>query len=182
MQWDDARFLLEFGLESLKGTCCQEIVSRLSSRRLLKQVFDAPISDIPENCREVVSQISQPQFRGKRSELEKSISNALESAGIPMQTECCAPFNLVIAHNFSLKSVRVQSRNDEASIMVNLRPTPLSFEEASDLFSSINEKMTNAHFAVYAPVTFDNPVEKKRVQNDARKAIMQVLEGLKNGD
>ena len=99
-----------------------------------------------------------------------------------MQTECCDPSNLLIVHNFSLKSVRAQSRNDEASIMVDQKPEPLPFEEASDLFRSINEKMAIAHFAVYAPVTFDNPVERKRVQDASHKAIMLVLEGLTNGD
>ena len=182
MQWDDARFLLEFGSNRYEGSCCKEIISRLSSRHLLKQVFDAPFSDIPENCREILSQISLPQFRNWRSQLEKSICSGLQEAGISMQTECCDPSNLLIVHNFSLKSVRAQSRNDEASIMVDQKPEPLPFEEASDLFRSINEKMAIAHFAVYAPVTFDNPVERKRVQDAAHKAIMLVLEGLTNGD
>jgi len=182
MQWDDARFLLEFGSNRYEGSCCKEIVNRLSSRRLLKQIFDAPFSDIPENCREILSQISLPQFRNKRSQLEKSICSALHEVGIPMQTECCDSSNLLIVHNFSLKSVRAQSRNDEASIMVDQKPEPLPFEEASDLFKSINEKMAIAHFAVYAPVTFDNPVERKRVLDAAHKAIMLVLEGLTNGD
>lgn len=182
MRWDDARFLLEFGSDRYERSCCKEIVNRLSSRCLLKQVFDAPVSEMPEHCREVLSQISLPQFRSKRSQLEKSVCSALQEAKIPMQTGCCDSSDLVIVHNFSLKSVREQSKNDEASIMVDLRPTPLPFEEASDLFKSINEKMTNAHFAVYAPVTFENPVERKRVLDAAHKAIIQVLEGLKNGD
>lgn len=59
---------------------------------------------------------------------------------------------------------------------------PVPFEEVSQLFSSINEKLTDPHFAVYAPVSYDNSVDKKRLREKARKAIIECLEGMKDDE
>lgn len=62
MQWDDARFMLAFGNAKLKGKYCQEIVSGLRSRKLLKQVFESPVGQLPESCQEIVSDITKPKI------------------------------------------------------------------------------------------------------------------------
>ena len=184
LRWDDAHFLLEFGSDHWNGTRCHEIVSRLAERRLLKQVFDAPINTLNEDCREIVSQISKPQYRENRTRLEESLSAALSGAGIAMECESGDPADYVIAHDYSLKSVRTQSRNDEGTIMISEQRGrgPVPFEDASDLFKSINEKMVNPHFAVYAPITFQNSAARNRVRIKAHEAIMKCLEGFRDGE
>jgi hypothetical protein len=88
----------------------------------------------------------------------------------------------VIAHSYSLKSVRAQSRNDEGSIMVNTVPAPTPFEEFSVLFKSINEKLNDPRFAVYAPIVYDNPAERRCMQNKVREVMFKCLEDFGNGE
>lgn len=175
--WDDARFLLAFGDESLNGSYCQEIVRRLSERRLLKEVFQDRVSHLPESCRERISRISQTSNRTARRELERRIAEVIQQAGMPLDCKLKDPSNLVVAHSFSLKSARAQSRNDEGSIMIHTVPDPTPFEEESDLFRSINEKMNDPHFAVYAPVAYHTPGERRQLISKIKEPIVQCLEG-----
>jgi hypothetical protein len=150
--WDDARFLMVFGGDEFGGSYCQNIVRRLSERRLLIEVFQDRVSHLPESCRERITEISQVNNRPVRRELERRIAEAMQQAGVELECSLNDPSNLVMAHSFSLKSARAQSRNDEGSIMIHTAPDPTPFEEESNLFRSINEKMNDPHFAVYAPV------------------------------
>jgi HD superfamily phosphohydrolase len=53
IQWDDARFMLAFGDAKLKGKYCQEIVTGLRTRKLLKQVFESPLRSFPSRVRKL---------------------------------------------------------------------------------------------------------------------------------
>jgi hypothetical protein len=120
--------------------------------------------------------------RPVRRALEISIAAAIQEAGVALDCNLEDPSNLVIAHSYSLKSVRAQSRNDEGSIMVHTIPAPTPFEEESVLFKSINEKLNDPHFAVYAPVAYENPAERRTLQANAKEAIMRCLEAFGNGE
>jgi len=181
IQWDDWRFMSEFGADSLKGSYCQDLVARLKERRLLKEVFDAPQSSLPEVCRAKIKEISKPKHKATRQDIECGIATSLRDAGLAFDSNLPRPERLVIVHDYSLKSVREQSRNDEGSIMI-AEVSPVPFEEASQLFLSIDEKLTTPHLAVYAPVSYDNPTEKNRLCGKAREAIMTFLGGLKDGE
>ena len=56
-----------------------------------------------------------------------------------------------------------------------------TFEEASTLFRSIDEKMVRPHFALYAPVEHGNPAERRAMQTKLREPIVKCLEGFGNG-
>jgi HD superfamily phosphohydrolase len=180
--WDDARFLLAFGDATLSGSYCQDLVRRLSERRLLKEVFQDRVSHLPESCRERITKISQTTNRSARRELECRIADVIQKAGVPLDCKLKDPANLVVAHSFSLKSARAQSRNDEGSIMIHTVPDPTPFEEESDLFRSINEKMNDPHFAVYAPVVYHSPGERRELHNKIKEPIVRCLEGFGNGE
>lgn len=180
--WDDARFLLAFGDATLNGSYCQDLVRRLSERRLLKEVFQDRVSHLPESCRERITKISQTTNRSARRELECRIAEVIQKAGVPLDCKLKDPTNLVVAHSFSLKSARAQSRNDEGSIMIHTVPDPTPFEEESDLFRSINEKMNDPHFAVYAPVVYHSPGERRELHNKIKEPIVRCLEGFGNGE
>jgi HD superfamily phosphohydrolase len=181
IKWDDWRFIEAYSAETMKGKYCYDLVTRLTERRLLKEVFDVKLGSLPEDCRAKVKEISKPQNRTERRRIEDGIANALIGSGIKFDSNLTDPKRLVIVHDYSLKSVREQSRNDEGSIMIDEVP-PEPFEEASDLFRSIDEKLTTPHLAVYAPVAYHNPTEKKRLCDKAKKAIMTFLGGLKDGE
>src|SRR6266567_38991 len=180
--WHDARFLLTFGSESLNGSYCQHIVKRLCERRLLKQVFESRVSHLPESCRERIMSISKMENRVPRRGLETRIGNALQEAGVKLECDLKDPTHLVIAHSYSLKSARAQSRNDEGSILVHTVPAPTPFEEESDLFKSINEKLNDPNFAVYAPVAYENPTERRGLYAKGKEAILKCLEAFGNGE
>jgi hypothetical protein len=181
VQWDDSLFMNEFGSEVHKGEYCHDLVTRLKERRLLKELFDARQIDLPNACRTKIIEITKPKNRVRRSKLENQIAASLQDSGILFDCDLPNPERLVIIQDYSLKSVREQSRNDEGSIMIAEEP-PVPFEEASELFNSINEKLMTPHFAVYAPVSYENPTEKKRLCVKAKKAIIGCLEGLKYGE
>lgn len=182
MGWDDARFLLEFGAEKLNGKYCRDLVLRLSQRRLLKRIFESRVSHLPEICRDRITALTKPENRGIRRTLESTLAAAIAEAGIKLDSTLKDPSHLVVAHSYSLKSVRAQSRNDEGSIMVHTTPNPTPFEEESDLFKSINEKLNDPHFAVYAPVAYENPGERRTLFNRVKEPILNCLEGFGNGE
>jgi HD superfamily phosphohydrolase len=175
VKWDDSRFLLTFGDPSCPGKHCHEIVSRLRSRSLLKQVFDSEVGELPECSREVIRDITKPRNRELRRDLERRIAAVIQNAGFRLVTSCDDPSHLVIAHAYTLKSVRVQSRDDEGPILVRKGSRTMTFEEASVLFTSINEKMVRPQFAIYAPVRYDNPAERRNMQNKLREPILECL-------
>lgn len=182
IKWDDGRFLLEFGDDRYSGRYCHDLVERLRQRRLLKRVFDARVSQLPEACREHVTAISKPENRAMRRKLESKIAAAVQKAGVKFDSALPDPSHLVIVHSYSLKSARAQSRNDEGPILVHTLPNPTPFEEESDLFRSINEKLNDPHFSVYAPVGYDSPGGRRELVGKVKEPILCCLEGLTNGE
>jgi HD superfamily phosphohydrolase len=181
-KWDDARFLLEFGADQYRGGYCHDLVERLGQRRLLKRIFDDRVSHLPEACRDRVTSISKTENKELRRKLELEIAGCLEAAGVALHSALKDPSHLVIVHSYSLKSARTQSRNDEGSIMVHTAPNPAPFEEESDLFKSINEKLNDPHFSVYAPVGYENPGERRELMSRIKEPILRCLEGTSDGE
>lgn len=86
------------------------------------------------------------------------------------------PSPFVILHAYTLKSVKEESRNDEASILVNRTP-PVPFEDASTLFQSIDEKLGEAFVEIYAPIEYQTPAERRSVRNKLIVPLTKILEG-----
>jgi hypothetical protein len=182
LQWDDSRFLLSFGDAKLKGTYCQEIVERLRARHLLKQLFDSSVGQLPESCQEIVRDITKPKHVGRRRALEQRLAGLIQDNGFSLKCKCKDPSNLVIVNSFTLKSVREQSRDDEGPILVKKGAEKTTFEEASDLFGSIDEKMVRPQFAIYAPVDYNNAAERRTMQVKLREPILRCLDDFGNGE
>ena len=180
-QWDDAKFMLTFGDPRFQGKYCYELVDRLRRRRLIKQVFESRVSALPESCRDVVQTIANPKNRKERRSLEEKITTVVHEAGVRLNCKLGDPSNLVIANSYTLKSVRAQSRNDEGPILVRKGKQLTTFEEESDLFRSINEKLVDPRFAIYAPVDYENPTERRALQIKLQEPILKCLEGFGNG-
>lgn len=181
IEWDDVRFLLRFGDKLLKGGYCYELVDRLRSRRLLKQVFESAVSQLPESCQETIRDITKPKNKELRRCLEQRLAGVLQENGFALKCSCKDPSHLVTVNAFTLKSVRVQSRDDEGPILVRKGTEKTTFEEASDLFRSIDEKMVRPQFAIYAPVEYDNPAERRSLQVKLHDPILRCLDEFGNG-
>ena len=169
LTWDDSKFLVTFTDDKFEGKYCHNLLTRLNERQLLKEVYKKPIKELPEKCRDPLLNISRPENRKQRTGLEehlwKKISKTVQEKSTCQIT--CDPDDsrLLIIHSYTIKSVRAQSRNDEASIPVDKTPKePTTFEEESVLFNSINEELSQAFVAIYAPVNYDTPVDKKKLK------------------
>ncbi len=95
VEWDDSKFLLRFGDSALEGGYCHEIVNRLKTRRLLKQVFDSAVSQLPESCQETIRDITKPKQRELRRALEQRLASVIQDNGISLKCRCKDPSNLV---------------------------------------------------------------------------------------
>jgi hypothetical protein len=139
------------------------------------------VAQLPESCQEPVRDITKPQNRERRRNLEQELAAVIEGAGFILKCDCGDPSNFVIVNAYTQKSVRAQSRNDEGPILVRKGSVLTTFEEASTLFQSIDEKMVRPHFALYAPVEYHNPAERRTLQTKLRDPIVKCLEGFGNG-
>lgn len=169
LAWDDSKFLVTFVDDKFKGKYCHNLLNRLSERRLLKRIYNKPIKELPEKCRDALLNISKPENRKERAELEEKLWEVICKT-VQEKSSCKLMCNqndphLLIIHSYTIKSVRTQSRNDEASIPVDRTPKePSTFEEESALFNSINEELSQPFVDIYAPVTYDTSVDKKKLK------------------
>jgi HD superfamily phosphohydrolase len=180
LAWDDSKFLVTFTDDKFKGKYCHDLLTRLNERRLLKEIYKESIKELPEKCRDPLLNISRPENREKRAELERKLWKVV-SQTVNENSSCkllCDPDDsrLLIIHSYTIKSVRTQSRNDEASIPVDRRPKPPStFEEASMLFNSINEGLGQPFVDVYAPVGYEAPVNKRKLKKSLHDLISESI-------
>src|SRR5207245_1173829 len=98
-----------FGRGDFNGTYCHDLVQRLSERRLVKQIFESKVSQLPESCRERIRRVSNRDERDSRRELETRMAAAIVEAAGKLDRNLKDPSRLLIAHSYSLKSVRAQS-------------------------------------------------------------------------
>lgn len=170
VQWDDAKFLVRFGQDAESEAGSSAMLRRLIERRLLKQVFSARILDFDATVRERLSQFSKPEFDAPREQLEKEIAELIRD-----YTKAEIDPRFVIVFGFDIRSVRASSRDDEGSIMVDCSPKPRTFEEESSLFASINERYSDGYVEVYAPVTWNDHTERKKLRSQLRSSIRKLL-------
>ena len=191
LAWDDSKFLVTFVDDKFKGKYCHNLLNRLSDRRLLKRIYNKPIKELPEKCRDPLLSISKPGNRKQRAELEgqlwETICKTMQEKSTCKIT--CDPDDprLLTVHSYTIKSVRTQSRNDEASIPVDRTPKePSTFEQESALFNSINEELSQAFVDIYAPISYDTPVDKRKLNKALDELISENItsffEGGKDAD
>lgn len=186
LAWDDSKFLVTFTDDKLKGKYCHNLLNRLNERRLLKEIYKKPIKELPGKCRDPLLNISRPENRKIRAELEEKLWEVICKT-VQEQSSCKLMCNqddprLLIIHSYTIKSVRTQSRNDEASISVDRSPKePSTFEEESTLFNSINEKLSQAFVDIYAPVNYDTSVDKRKVKKSLDDLISEKITSFFNG-
>ena len=162
IQWDDSKFLLNFGGEKFEGTRVHRLLTRLRQRRLLKRVYRKKIKELPEHCREPLEQIDNKAAESKRAELESNIYGIIAN-DFKNHLDAGEDASSVIVHSYKLKSVKEQSRNNEGPILVDRIPKPNVFEAESSLFHSIDESLSEAYLEVYAPVTYDSRGQKRKL-------------------
>ncbi len=153
-------------IEEEKEGYAKDIFKRLYIRNLFKTVFRKKIADLEENgmSKDKLLNIEDDL----RVKLEKAISNVL-------------PGNIkkeyVIVNTYTIKNVKEMSRNSEGKIMViDNKRQKKEFEQESTVFSSIDEKMKDAYFEVYAPIDYENQKESKSlILGSIEREVLEIL-------
>ncbi|MDQ1257547.1 MAG: uncharacterized protein QG656_2153, partial [Candidatus Hydrogenedentes bacterium] len=167
--WDDNRFIQKFG--GKVGTKCGVLLERLRKRLLLKRVFQAKPKEFSPKTRDISLNLHKMAFKELRAAIESGIAEKIqEQSGQTLDAD------FVILNTFDIKSVREMSRNDEASILVAKTPEPVSFEEESSLFASINEGFKEEFIEVYAPIVWETRGQRERLISEIRGPIFEIVE------
>ena len=155
-EWDDARCLLSFGADSHSTSHCGRLLGKLRTRRLHKQVFSETVQEFGPEITELLMGIKTRENDTIRLRIEAALAEAITE-----HFKTAVDPGEVIIHASGVRSVRTLSRNDEAAMLVR-RSTPVSFEDESSLFRSINESISDGMVAVYAPVEWEDRTHRNR--------------------
>lgn len=169
--WNDFRVLDSFSRESSPASLCGDLLRRLCRRDLLKRVFFCPIKDVGAVQRDMLLRLGDKRYDRARRGIKQSIAEIV-SAGTGTEVDP----RYVIVHSYTIRSVRITSRNDEASIMVLRNAEPHKFEDESVLFASIDEGYREGYVEVYAPVSWDTKADRLKMQKALRAPIKEVLD------
>lgn len=174
IKWDDARLMQTFDSVAKPESKCGALFTRLQRRELLKQVFSLRLQDLADpDVRKRLLSISKPANDALRKSTEAAVAEILkEQLGINVDPA------FVILHGFNVESVKITSRNDEASIMIATQPQPQPFEEYSSLFQSIREGYADGSVEVYAPVTWETRAERRKIREKLRDPIQTRIESI----
>jgi HD superfamily phosphohydrolase len=161
--WTDERLVNEVLSSRTRDGYAKSIFENLSRRKLHKRVASYRIQEFDDPIlRNRLSEL----IPADKTELEKRIGQYLS-----------VDPNLVIVNTFSIKSVREQARNSEASIIV-VGPDvekPAIFEAKSALFRSIDEAVQEKYVEVYAPITYGDDKQKKKLKAQYYGEIRGIL-------
>ncbi|MCI0358432.1 MAG: HD domain-containing protein [Planctomycetaceae bacterium] len=171
-KWDDARFLETFCPQHAPppGTQSGELLQRLRSRRLLKQVYSDRIEDCDARIRESLKELPKATSDVLRDKIESEVAAYLAEQ---LGTHVAAHF--VIAHAFGVKSVRESALNDEAEILVRRGNTPRYFSDESKLFASINAAFADNFVEVYAPIEWPLREARDSLRESWRIPIRDII-------
>lgn len=174
LKYSDDRVINEL-LFSGKTGFAQEIFARLYQRRLFKRVFSERLKDMQisnEKLKDKLINITSKENKELRKELEKKASD--------FKFLKCKEEH-VIVNCFTIKSVREMSRDSEGEIIIVDRDESLKrFEKESTVFDSIDESLKDVNFEIYAPIEYDDQIDKNRKltkMKDEIGRILQTMEG-----
>jgi hypothetical protein len=177
-QWDDARFLETFcpGTGPAPGNKSGRMLRRLRERKLLKEVFRDKIGP-PYDTRswETLKGLHKSKAIRLAKAVEERVCDLLNHE-LGLKGESIIEADSVIAHSYAIKSARESSRNDEAGIIVNVRPSPQEFTTVSTLFNSINEVFQDNHIVVFAPVEWPDPARKAELRSQWLLSIREMIQ------
>jgi len=93
-------------------------------------------------------------------------------------------YHLVIAHTYSIQSVRKLARRAEGNIQVIRRngKNTVSFYEESTLFRSIDEAQKDYYLDFYAPIEYKDEIEKRTLESELHDRIRNIVEEVLNAD
>jgi uncharacterized protein len=160
--WFDDRLITKI-MESQEGYA-QDLFTRLQNRQLFKCILDLDSNDFPD-----------PQIRSFVFGESKDFYKSLE-----MKIADLFGFdkNHVIAYKISFESAaRTES---EIPVVHHAKATPTLFTDESSLFKSVDQKIREQRFQVYAPAKYRDEKEKKKKLREFKTGILDLIAILAN--
>lgn len=161
LQWHDERLMTEILRE--KNTHAEDIFKRLRERRLFKCIFEADQNDFHDPwVRDFVFAGANDFHRSLESMIAKHFG---------------FDANYVIAYTVTFAS----ATKTESEIPVLHRTKTTVFHDESALFKSVDQKIREQHFHIYAPVEYRGDERKKSRQfREFKMVILQMIQKLAN--
>jgi len=158
LKWSDDRVVTEIVAPGTPSGYAKDIFERLYGRRLFKCIFDVDQNAFPD-----------PTVRnfvfGGSTEFYKPLEKAIaEQFGIDK--------NHVIAYMISFNS----AAKTEAQVpVIHHYSEPTLFHDESALFKSVDQKIREQRFHIYAPVDFQDDKDKKKKIREFRDGILELI-------
>ena len=160
LQWNDDRLLNEV-LHHQKGSKIKDLFDRLKERRLFKCILDVDQNDFPDpSTRSFV-------FAGSKDFYK------------PLEDQIAKQFgfdpNHVIAYGITFNS----ATKTESQIPVLRKTKTTLFDDESALFKSVDQKIREQHFHVYAPVEYKGDEKQKTKKfREFKETILSMINTL----
>jgi uncharacterized protein len=161
LQWNDERLMNE--VLHQKGSLVKDLFDRLRERRLFKCIFDVDQNDFPDpSTRNFV-------FAGSKDFYKPLEEQVAKQFGFER--------NHVIAYGVTFDS----ATKTESQVPVLHRTKTTLFDDESALFKSVDQKIREQHFHVYAPVEYSgDEKQKKKKYRGYKEAILKMIQTLAN--
>jgi len=161
LRWNDERLINSLLIE--KGTAAKEMFDRIRERRLYKCIFDVDQNDFPDpNTRNFV-------FAGSREFYKPLEDQIAKTFGFKPQH--------VIAYGITFNS----ATKTESQVPVLHKSKTTMFDDESALFRSVDQKIREQHFHIYAPVEYRGDEKQKRKKyREFKEAILKMIDVLAN--
>jgi hypothetical protein len=162
LEWNDDRLMNEV-LHYQKGSQIKDMFDRLRERRLFKCILDVDQNDFPDpTTRSFVFAGSKDFYKP----LEEQIAKQFDFNP-----------NHVIAFGITFNS----ATKTESQIPVLRKTKTTLFDDESALFKSVDQKIREQHFHVYAPVEYKgDEKQKKKKFREFKEAILSIIGSLAN--
>jgi len=163
MQWSDERLINEILGSATPDGYAKRIFTRLNNRQLFKCIFDVDKNDFPDpNVRNFVFGDSKDFYRP----LEKTIAEEFKLDS-----------NEVIAYTIKFDSA---ARTESEIPVIHGMKTPTMFRDESTLFASVDQKIREQRFQIYAPVSFLGETDKKKRLREFKNGILESITKMAN--
>lgn len=166
VSWNDGRLISELLKPDHEGKHVGRLFRRLSKRQLFKRVFAKKLQELSEAVRMKLPE----RFKEYRDSLEMEIAAELRD----IFKSDIDPRHVILTL-LSIDSVRTQTKESEAAIMVQKKPVPVSFDEESTLFRSIDDSSKEEFLECYAPITYRNIRERDLLLQRVEESVKEIL-------
>ena len=161
VEWSDDRVVNEILRKDAPDGYAKDLFARLYDRRLFKCILDVDQNDFPD-----------PKVRNFVFGDSKAFHKPLEQA---VAEHFNWDKNYVIAYPIRINSA---ARTESEIPVVHATKQTTSFYDESALFKSVDQKIREERFQMYAPTTYNDEKQKAGMAREFKNAIIEMIKKL----